>query len=112
MRKTTLLKGSNIYIGEDFSKRVRDQRTELQKFMRQSRSRRPGAKFTLQYDKLFIDKDVYMYNDLAGQVEQVHHGEKGMTGGGGGGSSNGETENDQGADQNRIHLTCKAALRV
>lgn len=25
-----------------------------------------------QYDKLFVDKDVFMFNDLTGQVEQVN----------------------------------------
>ena len=73
MRKTKFLKGSNVYVGEDFSKRVRDQRSELQKFMKAVRARRPGAKFSLQYDKLFIDKDVYMFNDLTGHVELVQH---------------------------------------
>ena len=73
MRKTKFLKGSSVYVGEDFSKRVRDQRHELLKFMRMMRQRRPAAKFSLRYDKLFIDKDVFMYNDLTGQVEQMHH---------------------------------------
>ncbi len=72
MRKTKFLKGSNVYVGEDFSKRVRDQRNELQKFMKAMRTRRPGSKFSLQYDKLFIDKDVFMFNDITGQVEQMH----------------------------------------
>ena len=31
LRKAKLLSGSNIYVGEDFSKRVKDQRHELQK---------------------------------------------------------------------------------
>ena len=33
-RKSQLLAGSNVYIAEDFSKKVKDRRTELQKFMR------------------------------------------------------------------------------
>ncbi|XP_059099208.1 protein unc-13 homolog C-like isoform X2 [Tigriopus californicus] len=74
LRKSSKLKGSNIYIGEDFSKRVKDQRVELQKFMRTMRKRNPGAKFLLQYDKLFIDKDIYVFNELTGQVEEMHSG--------------------------------------
>ena len=31
LRKAKLLNGTNIYVGEDFSKRVKDQRHELQK---------------------------------------------------------------------------------
>ena len=31
LRKAKLLSGTNIYVGEDFSKRVKDQRIELQK---------------------------------------------------------------------------------
>ena len=73
MRKTKFLKGSSVYVGEDFSKRVRDQRHELQKFMKMMRQRRPAARFSLRYDKLFVDRDVFMFNDLTGQVEQVHH---------------------------------------
>ena len=38
-RKTKFLAGSNIYITEDFSKRVKDKRTELQKFMRKMKKR-------------------------------------------------------------------------
>ena len=38
-RKTKFLAGSNIYITEDFSKRVKDKRTELQKFMRRMKKR-------------------------------------------------------------------------
>ena len=73
MRKTKFLKGSSVYVGEDFSKRVRDQRHELQKFMKMMRGRRPAARFSLRYDKLFVDRDVFIFNDLTGQVEQVHH---------------------------------------
>ena len=39
IRKTKFLAGSNIYITEDFSKKVKDKRTELQKFMRKMRKR-------------------------------------------------------------------------
>ena len=77
LRKTKFLKGSNIYVGEDFSKRVKDQRQELRKFMRHMKQRRPSVKCRLQYDKLLVDKDVYMFNDLTGYVELVN--QDGMT---------------------------------
>jgi ribosomal protein L33 len=39
VRKSQLLAGSNIYITEDFSKRVKDRRMELQKFMKKLKKR-------------------------------------------------------------------------
>ena len=68
-RKTQFLSGSNIYIAEDFSKKVRDKRTELRKFMKQTKKRSPGSKMSLRYDKLIINKDVYTYNEQIGSVE-------------------------------------------
>ena len=38
-RKSKFLAGSNIYITEDFSKRVKDRRIELQKFMKKLKKR-------------------------------------------------------------------------
>jgi len=69
LRKTQFLAGSNIYIAEDFSKKVKDRRTELQKFMRKMKKKNPLAKFTMRYDKLMVDKDIYTFNEITGQVE-------------------------------------------
>ena len=52
MRKAKFLRGTNIYVGEDFSKRVKDQRHELQKFMKGMKRRRPNSTFKMQYDKV------------------------------------------------------------
>lgn len=52
LRKTKFLKGTNIYVGEDFSRRVKDQRQELKKFMKVIRNRRPLAKISLQVNSL------------------------------------------------------------
>jgi len=41
LRKARLLKGSNVYIGEDFSRKVREHRHELIKFMKEVRNWRP-----------------------------------------------------------------------
>ena len=41
LRKARLLKGSNIYISEDFSRKVREHRNELIKFMKEVKSRDP-----------------------------------------------------------------------
>ena len=48
---------------------MRDKRTELRKFMKQTKKRSPGSKMSLRYDKLIINKDVYTYNEQIGSVE-------------------------------------------
>ena len=35
------------------------------------RQRRPQSKFSLQYDKLIVDNEIYMFNDMTGKVEEV-----------------------------------------
>ena len=41
--------------------------------MRAMKRKHPTAKFSLQHDRLFFDKDVYYFNDLTGKVEAVEH---------------------------------------
>ena len=72
LRKARLLKGSNIYISEDFSRKVREHRNELIKFMKEVKSRDPGRRMTLRYDKLYIGNDVFFFNDRTGRVERLH----------------------------------------
>ena len=36
--------------------------------------KRPDSKCRMQYDKLIVDHQVYMYNDLTGQIEEVYSG--------------------------------------
>ena len=52
LRKASKLRGTNIYVGEDFSKRVKDQRHELQKFLKAVKRKRPNSTFKMQYDKV------------------------------------------------------------
>ena len=47
LRKARLLKGSNIYISEDFSRKVREHRNELIKFMKEVKTRDPTRRMTL-----------------------------------------------------------------
>jgi hypothetical protein len=72
LRKARLLKGSNIYISEDFSRKVREHRHELIKFMKEVRSRDPTKRMTLRYDKLYMGHDVFFFNDRSGRVERLH----------------------------------------
>ena len=48
MRKGNLLRGSNIYVTEDFSRKIRKAREELLKFAREIRVRDPSARVILQ----------------------------------------------------------------
>ena len=72
LRKARLLKGSNIYVSEDFSRKVREHRHELIKFMKEVRSRDSTRKMTLRYDKLYMGHDVFFFNDRTGRVERMH----------------------------------------
>ena len=85
-RKTRFLAGSSIYIAEEFSKKAKDRRSELKKFMRKMKKRymmnqpnenhklylflprHPLSRFTLRYDKLVVDRNIYTLNDMTGQV--------------------------------------------
>ena len=73
LRKSGMLRGSNISVTEDmsrwgrlwfvetilnsdlYSRRVREARTELRKFMRELKRTNPAATCHLQYDKLFVN---------------------------------------------------------
>ena len=73
LRKAKLLKGVNIHISEDFSRKVREHRQELNKFMKEVRSRDPARRMVLRYDKLYMGNDVFFYNDKTGRVERIHN---------------------------------------
>ena len=68
LRKGNLLKGSNIHISEDLSKRTRESRAELRKYMRKVKKLNPDATCFMQYDKLYINNKIYVFNDLQGRV--------------------------------------------
>ena len=62
--------------------------------MKSYRQRHPSAKLTLQYDKLYADKDCFMFNELTGRVELVNDS---ISSGGGGGGGGGGYGGDHGA---------------
>ena len=66
-----LLRKSVISVTEDFSKKTRESRQELRKFMRHVKKTNPEKRCHLQYDKLYIDGKIYLYNDSLGQVEEM-----------------------------------------
>jgi hypothetical protein len=59
LRKAAKLRGTNIYVGEDFSKRVKDQRHELQKFLKAVKRKRPNSTFKMQFDKVTEKYHIY-----------------------------------------------------
>ena len=68
LRKGKLSKNSNIHISEDISKRTRETRAELRKFMRKIKKSNPDATCFMQYDKLYVNNKIYVFNDLQGRV--------------------------------------------
>lgn len=74
LRKARLLKGGSIYLSEDFSRKVRQHRHELIKFMKEVKSRDPARRMVLRYDKLYIGTEIYFYNDLTNRIERQHNG--------------------------------------
>jgi len=44
------------------------QRAELQKFLKLVRRKKPSVKYSLHFDKLFLDNEIYIYNEVTGQV--------------------------------------------
>ena len=52
------------------SRRVRESRNELRKFMREMKRGNPACTVMLQYDKLYVDNKCYIYNDVEGRVTE------------------------------------------
>ena len=62
LRKNGLLqKQTSMYVTEDFSRKVRKHREELIKFARSLRNVEPSARCFLQYDRLYVENEVYLY---------------------------------------------------
>ena len=72
LRKNNLLqKNTNMYVTEDFSRKVRKHREELIKFAISLRKMEPSARCSLQYDRLYVENEVYLYNEVEGRVERM-----------------------------------------
>lgn len=56
------LKGTNIFISEDFSKNIRDTRTKL--WRSTAEERKTGSKVSLHFDKLKVDGKLYVRDAL------------------------------------------------
>ena len=51
------------------SRRVRECRAELRKFMREVKKGNPAASVCLQYDKLYVDGKCFVWNDHRAKVD-------------------------------------------
>ena len=70
LKNSHFLKKSTISVSEYLSKRTRETRQELQKFMRHVKRINLKKRCFLQYDKLFIDGKVFIFSEASGSVEQ------------------------------------------
>ena len=68
LRKSNMLKGSGLSVTEDMSRRVREARTELRKFMRELKKSNPAATCHVQYDKLFVNHRCYVWSESQARV--------------------------------------------
>lgn len=63
LRKSNFLRGSNVFVSEDLSKKMREHRAELHKYARQIRTKSPNKKCVIRNDKLLIDNHMYVYDE-------------------------------------------------
>ena len=64
------MRNSIISVTEDFSRKTREARQELRKFLRLVKKSNPERRCLLQYDKLYIDGKLFIYSEVTGQVEE------------------------------------------
>ena len=68
LSKSKLLKTATIYVSEDLSRKTREHRNELFKYMRFVKRRAPNRKCVIRYDKLFVDNDCFVFDEAEGRV--------------------------------------------
>ena len=59
---------TTVHVTEDMSKKTREARQELRKFLVRVRKSNPEKRCFIQYDKLFINGRVYVYSQEEGRV--------------------------------------------
>ena len=68
LKTSKLLKDSGLTVTQDFPKKIREARQELKKYLRIVKRHSPDKYCFLQYDKLFIEGKVFMFDEGAGKV--------------------------------------------
>jgi len=76
LRLAKVLKKANVIVTEDLSKRTRENRQELRKFLRQIKRVNPEKACYLEYDKLYVDSKIFIWNDALGQVIEQAEAER------------------------------------
>ena len=66
-----MLKTKGITVEEDLSRAARLRRRELEKLMKVIKTREPERRCFLTYDRLVVDDNVYIFNDLEARVERL-----------------------------------------
>ena len=68
-KKSKLLKtSSSIFVTEDMSKKTREARQELQKYLVNLAKTNPSKKAVIRYDKLYIDGAIFVFSEVEGMV--------------------------------------------
>ena len=62
-----------LSVTEEFSKKTREARIELRKFVRQVKKNNPEKKCSLVYDKLFVDGKIFVFSEEEGRVVEQDH---------------------------------------
>ena len=70
LQASKCLRNSIISVTEDFSKKTREARQELRKFLRMVKKTNPERRCFLQYDKLYVEGKLFLYNEMTGLVEE------------------------------------------
>lgn len=69
LRNASKLKGSQVFISEDFSRRVQLVRKELWNSIKHTR--KPEDKVSLRYDKLIVNSEVYTWDESTRQLMKL-----------------------------------------
>ena len=69
LRKRSSLRGTNIYINEDYTHKVREIRKQLLKFIPQLKRRNPQQRVTLVFDHLYIDNERYVFDPVSNVIK-------------------------------------------
>lgn len=77
LKNAKLLKGTDIWIDEDYPKEIQEERRILITQMKEAREK--GHKAQVKYNKLIVDGEVYRANELESKVRTEEEAESGST---------------------------------
>ena len=62
------MKGTGLVISEDITKQTRDKRSELRNFLRDLKVKKPGLRYNLAYDKLYVEEKCFQWSEAERKV--------------------------------------------